>query len=147
MDCSDALMRTADNLARQFRSFGEVIAPEWRNLAIGMAEVYVYDAYTPKVYQRNFNLLKAIVAESVATADGVEITVRNDTASVQPTSPKGGSPAWRVPWEIEEGTYPLPWYGFTAARPYMAHTAAQIDATIESDLLPFINRGLETFRY
>lgn len=145
-DLADAVLRTSASVAQRLNEFGREMGPQWETLAKAMVERVVYAAYTPIKYQRNRNLLKAIIHEvNPIQSVGVEVVIRNDTASVQPTHPKGGSPNWRVPWEIEEGEYPQPWFGYTASRPYMAATAAHIAQILPEAVGPFITRGLAEF--
>jgi hypothetical protein len=106
----------------------------WEQTLRATIQHVVYDAYAPRIYRRNRNLLRAVDRAVSLRRDravhAVQVRLFDNAKKIRyrkradgSIGPRGGSPPDRVPWEIELGEWPIPWHGFTAARPAYATTA------------------------
>lgn len=161
-DVGDAVISAAYGVVKQLNAMATEMAPVWEQTAIHMLRIVVYSnppgdrvPWSDSYYKRNYKLAEAIMSEVIPIQGtvgevavgtmGVDVVIRNDTARVQPTDPKGGAEAVEVPWQIEEGKYPIPWFGNMAPRPYMAATLAAINQRLAVHVDGAVARGLQEF--
>ncbi len=132
-----------------------------------MIQRVVYQAYSPQVYRRNFNLLRAVNAEVIARGKGtgrgmIDFTLFNDTSLVGRTHPVGNPPPRpeEVPWQIELGQYPdvvqtrrrsnevagvtaRPWLGPTEPRPAYGIYAEFLDSDLDRWMSQIMDEALQ----
>jgi len=117
---SAELKRLGEEMKQAITKQAEADIPAHANRLRAMIIKVVYNAYQPRVYTRNYKLLAAPNGVIQPTNQGVDLILFNDTEAVE-----------RAPREIEEGTYPPGWMGFTAPRPAYSRYAAILDRTTE----------------
>ena len=118
-----------------------------------MVRQVVYDIYNPKVYKRNFNLIRAVDSQVDVVNLGVQLTLFDNPDKVvlrRGNISAGGSRKEDVPEEIEEGNYPpmrrakgvgdtprggpVTWLGYSLPRPaYQMYLDLMIGRTIEDE--------------
>src|SRR3990172_7279676 len=132
---SAELKRLGEEMKQAITKQAEADIPAHANRLRAMIIKVVYNAYQPRVYTRNYKLLAAPNGVIQPTNQGVDLILFNDTEAVErargPFHPKGGSQPEDVPREIEEGTYPPGWMGFTAPRAAYSRYAAILDRTTQ----------------
>lgn len=122
------LQRLPGRVDARLWEYARSSAPRWEALLKAVIEHVVYDAYDPKVYRRNKNLIRAVdrKAERFSSAGvrGSRVRLFDNAERIRlARAPVGGASPDEVPWQIELGAYPQPWYGFTAPRPAYRTTA------------------------
>lgn len=120
--------------------------PFWEDLLKATIRHVVYDAYQPAEYQRTYALIDAVSSKAGAVGrNAARAVMYDDPAKVhlkQGGVSAGGSAKGDVPFEIETGDYPMPWYGFVHERPAYAIFADTIRPTVYRDAGEIVSQSL-----
>lgn len=121
-------------------------APFWEALLRSTIQHVVYDAYRPQQYQRTGALLDAVESSvNVIPTQQVHAVLFDDPSKVRlrrGAISAGGTLKEDVPYEIEEGKYPQPWFGATGPRPAYLIFASAIRPVIEQDIDGIVTKVL-----
>lgn len=126
-------------------------AQEWLMLLRAVIQHVVYDAYTPTKYKRREDkpLISLTDVETRRFVREVVTSLFNDSTKMEyrpradgSIGPRGGAQPHEVPWQIETGGYPLPWYGMARPRAAYEITAAQMWLEIGNEISEAIGQAL-----
>ena len=133
----------------------------WVEFVKAVIQHVVYDAYNPTVYVRRADQpLKSLVDAETrrflggtvnGIVRGVITTIFNDSTKMRyrrradrSIGPRDGAQPHEVPWQIETGSYPLPWYGVARPRAAYEIAAAQLAPEITIDIETIVRHVIQT---